>query len=102
MESGGTMKQPATDHISGSIARIEIKVKNGKPKIHRIKAKTLMTSGVSKEAQQAIDDNIKKVKRDKTNLNVRNDINPAKGAHNVIADTKKKISDEIKKDTENF
>ena len=95
------MKQPATDHISGSISKIEFKVKNGKPKIHRVKTKTLMTSDTSKDVKQAVNDNIKKVKRNLVNAEVRNDINPADGAHSVVADTKKKISDEIR-DLEGF
>lgn len=88
------MKQPATDHISGAISRIEIKVKNGKPKIHRTKIKTLMASNSPEDVKHAILDNTNSVQRNQINKEVRNDINPADGAHNEVSDTKKKISDE--------
>ena len=90
------MKQPATDHISGSISKMEFIVKNGKPKIHRTKLKTKMASSSPEDVQQSVNDVVKKVKRDKINCKVR------RTAHTALADTKKKISDEIKKDMENF
>ena len=90
------MKQPATDHISGAISKIEYVVTNGKPTFHRTKLKTEMVSNSPEDVQQSVNDVIKKVKRDKINRKVR------RTAHTALADTKKKISDEIKKDMENF
>lgn len=90
------MKQPATDHISGAIAKIEIKVKNGKPKIHRTKIKTLMASNSPEDVKHAVLDNINNAERKKVNKEVRNDTNPGDGAHNIVSDTYKEISDEKK------
>ena len=95
-------KQPATDHIAGSISRIEMKVKNGKLKPLRVKSKTVAIENTPKEVKSALNDTVNSVKRKIINKKVRADYNPLKGAHNIIADTKKKISDEIKKDMENF
>lgn len=90
-------KQPASDHISGSVIKSEIKVNNGKLKIKRVKAKSELTKNLSDEAAKVANDVVNPVKRDVVNKEVRNDINPAKGAHSPVADTKKKISDEIRK-----
>ena len=90
-------KQPAADHISGSINKSEIKVKNGKLKIKRVKTKTVAAEGSSEEAKRAINDVVPALKREIINKKVRNDINPAKGAHNPVSDTKKEVSDEIRK-----
>lgn len=84
------MKQPATDHISGSISKIEYIVKNGKPKFHRTKIRTKLASHSPMDVQQAVNDTVKKVKRDRINKKVR------MKAHSILADTKKKISDEIR------
>ena len=91
-------KQPATDHISGSIEKIEFKVKNGRVKPLRKKIKTEMTQGVSDDTAKLVNDMIKPVERKNINRKVRADYNPASGAHNIVADTKKKISDQVKDD----
>lgn len=91
-------KQPATDHISGSIEKIEFKVKNGTVKPFRKKIKTKMTQGVSDGTAELVNDMVGPVKRDSINKKVRGDYNPAAGAHNIVADTKKKISDQVKDD----
>ena len=110
------MKQPATDNISQIIAEAQYKISNGKAiikakrhpqnsighkPVRRIK-KTIK-NGKIKLVRELVDkkDGINKIKRDIINIKVRNDINPADGAHSVIADTKKKISDEIR-DLEGF
>ena len=96
------MKQPATDHISGAISRIELKVKNGKVKPLRVKSKTIALRGSADDVQKTLNDTVNPVKRNLINRKVRADYNPFKGAHNVVADVKKEISDNVRKDLENF
>ena len=96
------MKQPATDHISGAISRIELKVKNGKVKPLRVKSKTIALRGSADDVQKTLNDTVNPVKRKLINRKVRADYNPLKGAHNVVADVKKEISDNVRKDLENF
>ena len=85
------------DRISGRIEKVEFIVKNGKVKPHRKKMKTKASEFASPEVAEIMNDVVSTQKRDGINKEVRNDINPAKGAHSPVADTKKKISDEIRK-----
>lgn len=85
------------DRISGRIEKVDFIVNNGKVKLHRKKMKTKASEYASPEVAEIINDVVSTKKRDNINKEVRNDINPAKGAHSPVADTKKKISDEIRK-----
>ena len=85
------------DRISGRIEKVDFIVNNGKVKLHRKKMKTKASEYASPEVAEIINDVVSTKKRDNINKEVRNDINPATGAHNPVSDTKKKISDEVRK-----
>ena len=86
------------DFIEDAIHKIEDKVKGGKFKHKKIKIKTTASKGLSKEASKVINDNITSYKRDNICKEARKDINPAKGAHSPVADMKREVSNEVRKD----
>lgn len=87
-----------SDNIQGSISRIEFKIKNGKLKTKKVKLKSDVAEKVDKEVAKIMNDTVPMQVRKKINKEVRNDINPAEGAHNIVADTKAKISKEVGRD----
>ena len=95
-------KQPATDHISGAIAKIELKAKNGKLKIARIKQKTLMSKDKPKEIADIMNDNVNSHERDEICKDARDENNPATGANGVVANAKREMSNRLRKDMQNF
>ena len=96
------MTNSPKDYIQGAIDKIELRVKNGRLKPLRVKAKTEATENEPEDVSKTLNDTVSPVKRKIINRKVRADHNPLKGAHNPVADTKKRISDEIRKDLENF
>jgi hypothetical protein len=80
------------DHISDAIHRIKGTIKNGKFKHKKIKLKTDVAQKVDKEVADVLNDNISRIERDKICKTAR------KEAHLPVADTKKKVSDEVRKD----
>lgn len=86
------------DRIQGSISKADFKIKNGKLKIHKRKLKSDVAEKVDKETASILNDTVSNEVRKKINKETRDDINPAKGAHNIVSDTKAKISKEIGKD----
>ena len=80
------------DNIDDAIHRIHSIVKNGKFKHKKIKLKTDVSKNVDKEVADILNDNVTRAERDKICKKAR------KGAHNYVADVKKKLSDEIRKD----
>ncbi len=87
-----------TDFIDEAISGIEVKIKGGKLKINRIKPKSEVAKKVDKKVAKVMNDTVPIQVRKKINKEVRKDMNPAKGAHNIVADTKVKLSKEIGKD----
>ena len=96
------MTNSPKDYIQGAIDKIELRVKNGRLKPLRVKAKTEATKNEPEDVSKTLNDTVSPVKRKIINRKVRADHNPLKGAHNPVSDLKKKISDEIRKDLENF
>jgi hypothetical protein len=86
------------DNIQGSISKAEFKIKNGKLKIKKVKLKSDVAKNLSKRAAEIMNDTVTSQVRDKINKEARIDINPAKGAHNPVADMKAKISKEVGRD----
>lgn len=87
-----------TDNIQGAISRIEFKIKNGKLKTKKVKAKSDVAEKIDKTVAKVMNDTIPVEVRKKINKEVRKDINPAKGAHNPVADMKAELSKEVGKD----
>lgn len=83
------------DNITGAISKAEFKIKNGKLKIKKVKLKSDVSNNVDKVVAKVMNDTVPVEARKKINKEVRDDINPAKGAHNSVADTKAKISKEV-------
>lgn len=86
------------DRIEGAISRAEFKIENGKLKLKKVKAKSDVAKKSSKRVAEIINDTVPVQARKKINKEVRNDINPAKGAHNPVSDMKAKISKEVGRD----
>ena len=86
------------DKITDAIHKIKEKVKNGKYRHKKVKIKTTASKGLSKEAARKVNDNITNIERKEICKTARNDINPAKGAHNPVADMKREVSNEVRKD----
>lgn len=80
------------DHIEDAIHRIKGTIKNGKFKHKKIKLKTDVAQKVDKEVADVLNDNISRIERDKICKDARRE------AHSLVADTKKKVSDEVRKD----
>ena len=80
------------DHIEDAIHRIKDVIKNGKFKHKKIKLKTDVAQNVDKEVADILNDNVSRSERDKICKDAR------KEAHSIVADTKKKLSDEMRKD----
>lgn len=80
------------EHVSDAIYRIKSIIKHGKLKHKKIKLKTDVAKKVAKEIARILNDNIPTIDRDKICRNAR------KEAHKPVADMKKKLSDEIRKD----
>ena len=80
------------DYVSDAIHRIKNVIKNGKLKHKKIKLKTDVAKNVEKEVAKVLNDNITSIERDKICKNAR------KEAHSIVADTKKKLSDEVRDD----
>ena len=81
-----------------SISRAEFKIKNGKLKVKKIKLKSDVANNVDKLSAKVMNDTVPVQVRKKINKKVRDDINPAKGAHNPVADMKAELSKEVGKD----
>lgn len=79
-------------HIEDAIHRIKDVIKNGKFKHKKIKLKTDVAQNVDKEVADILNDNVSRSERDKICRDAR------KEAHSIVADTKKKLSDEMRKD----
>jgi tetrahydromethanopterin S-methyltransferase subunit G len=86
------------NNIKGAISRIEFKIKNGKLKTKKVKAKSDVAEKIDKLTAKVMNDTVPVEARKKINKEVRKDINPADGAHNPVADMKAKISKEIGRD----
>lgn len=86
------------DNIQGAISKAEFKIKNGKLKIKKVKLKSDVADNIDKLTANVMNDTVPVEVRKKINKEVRKDINPAKGAHNIVADTKAKVSKEVGKD----
>lgn len=80
------------DHIEDAIHRIKGTIKNGKFKHKKVKLKTDVAKSVDKEVSDALNDNISRTERNKICRDAR------KEAHSPVADVKKKVSDEVRKD----
>ena len=80
------------DHIEDAIHKIKNVIKNGKLKHKKIKLKTDVAKKVAKEVSDILNDNVTRAERDKICRNAR------KKAHKYVADVKKDVSDEIRKD----
>ena len=76
-------------HIEDAIQDV---IKNGKFKHKKIKLKTDVAQNVDKEVADILNDNVSRSERDKICRDAR------KEAHSIVADTKKKLSDEMRKD----
>ena len=89
-------KRPASDSISGTIIRVEKKVKHGVPRLHRVLTSTeAAKSQLSPENQEIMTGTVNSLERDKINKEVR------EKADNPVANTMKKISKEVR-DLANF
>ena len=86
------------DNIQGAISKVEYKIKNGKLKIKKVKLKSDVAQKVDKTVEKIMNDTVPVQVRKKINKEVRDDINPAKGAHNPVSDMKAKISKDIGRD----
>ena len=80
------------DHIEDAIHRIHNVIKKGKLKHKKIKLKTDVAKKVAKEVSDILNDNIPTVQRDKICKKAR------KEAHKPIADMKRDLSNEVRKD----
>ena len=94
------LKAPFSEHLldcfleRGAISKAEFKIKNGRLKIKKVKLKSDVSDNIDKLTAKVMNDTVPVEVRKKINKEVRKDINPAKGAHN-ISDTKAKISKEV-------
>lgn len=89
-------------HIENAIHKIENVIKNGKLKHKKIKLKTTASKEatgqpsevkeVKSEVAKVINDNIPRIERDKICKNAR------KEAHSPVADMKRDLSNEVRKD----
>jgi tetrahydromethanopterin S-methyltransferase subunit G len=86
------------DNIQGAISKAEFKIKNGRLKIKKVKLKSDVSDNIDKLTAKVMNDTVPVEVRKKINKEVRKDINPAKGAHNIVADTKAEISKEVGRD----
>ena len=86
------------DNIQGAISKAEFKIKNGKLKIKKVKLKSDVADNIDKLSAKVMNDTVPVQVRKKINKKVRDDINPAKGAHNPVADMKAELSKEVGKD----
>lgn len=80
------------DHIEDAIHRIHNVIKNGKLKHKKIKLKTDVAKKVDKEVAQVLNDNVSRAERDKICKEAR------KEAHKPVADMKRDVSNEVRKD----
>ena len=80
------------DHIEDAIHRIHNVIKNGKLKHKKIKLKTDVSKKVAKEIASILNDNISTIDRDKICKDAR------KEAHKPVADMKRKVSNDVRKD----
>ena len=80
------------DHIEDSIHRIKNTIKNGKLKLKKIKQKTDVAKNVRREVARILNDNVTKVERNEICRNAR------KEAHKPVADDKRDLSNEVRKD----
>ena len=78
--------------MNDPINRAKVKAEGGKIKIKRRKLKTDIAQEVSPENSQVLNDNVSRSERKKICKEAR------KEAHSIVADTKKKLSDEMTKD----
>lgn len=86
------------DNITGSISRIEFKVKHGKLKTKKVKAKSDVADNIDKLTAKVMNDTVPVQVRKKINKEIRKDFNPAEGAHNPVADMKAELSKEVGQD----
>ena len=80
------------EHVSDAIHRIKSIIKHGKLKHKKIKLKTDVAKKVAKEIARILNDNIPTIDREKICKDAR------KEAHKPVADMKRKISNEVRKD----
>ena len=80
------------DHIEDAIHRIKGTIKNGEFKHKKVKLKTDVAKSIDKEVSDILNDNVSRMERDKICRDAR------KEAHSPVADVKKKVSDEVRKD----
>lgn len=80
------------DNISDAIHRIKRTIKNGKLKHKKVKLKTDVAKKVAKEVSDVLNDNISRIDRDKICRDAR------KEAHKPVADMKRDVSNEVRKD----
>ena len=86
------------DYIEGAINKLTRKVKHGKLKIKKSKLKSSVSKKLQERIQHLLNDTVNKVKRKKINKKIRKDNNPALGAHNIIADVKRNLSNIVRQD----
>ena len=80
------------EHVSDAIHRIKGIIKHGKLKHKKIKLKTDVAKKVAKEIARILNDNIPTIDREKICKDAR------KEAHKPVADMKRKVSNEVRKD----
>ena len=86
------------ENTTGAISKAEFKIKNGKLKIKKVKLKSDVADNIDKISAKVMNDTVPVEVRKKINKEVRDDMNPAKGAHNPVSDMKAKISKEVGRD----
>ena len=80
------------DHIEDAIHKISNVVKHGKLKHKKIKLKTDVAKNVEKEISKVLNDNVTKEERDRICRKARQD------AHKPVADMKRDVSNDVRKD----
>ena len=80
------------DNISDAIHRVHNVVTHGKLKHKKIKLKTDVAKNVDREAAKVLNDNVSRSERDKICKEAR------KEANKPVADMKRNVSNEVRKD----
>ena len=80
------------EHVSDAINKIKSIIKHGKLKHKKIKLKTDVAKKVAQEIARILNDNIPTIDREKICKDAR------KEAHKPVADMKRKVSNEVRKD----
>ena len=95
---GSPVKKTFKKVIQGVVSKTEFKIKNGKLKIKKVKLKSDVADNIDKLSAKVMSDTVPVQVRKKINKEVRKDINPAKGAHNPVADMKAELSKGVGRD----